>query len=114
MGVGVSARTLSSSCWPTGIPGFQTAWIESVKILIYLPNSYFTGGRGGDEGPAHERDYGSSACVCANEYEVLWVDRSTGAHVDGVHRDDEDAHVPRLHVNARARGARSNAAILQK
>src|SRR6266436_4035615 len=86
--------------------------ILNVKNLIYRIAILFTGGRGGDEGPAHERDYGSSACACANEYEVLWVDRSTGAHVDGVHRDDEDAHVPRLHVNARARGARSNAAIL--
>ena len=42
------------------------------------------------------------------------MDRSAGAHADDVHRDDEYAHVPRLHVNGRARGARSNASILQK
>ena len=42
------------------------------------------------------------------------MDRSAGAHVDGVHRDDEDVRVPILHVNDRARGARSNASIPQK
>ena len=42
------------------------------------------------------------------------MDQSTGVHVDGVHRDDEDVRVRRLHVNDRARGARSNASILQK
>ena len=42
------------------------------------------------------------------------MDRLAGAHVDGVHRDDEGARVPRLHVDGRARGARSNASILQK
>ena len=42
------------------------------------------------------------------------MDQSTGAHVDGVHRDDEDVRVRRLHVNDRARGALSNASIRQK
>jgi hypothetical protein len=42
------------------------------------------------------------------------VDRSAGAHVDDAHRDHEDARAPRLRVNGRARGARSNASILQK
>ena len=74
----------------------------------------FIGGRGGDEGPAHEGDYEPSAHACANEYEVLRVDRSAGAHVDDAHRDHEDARAPRLRVNGRARGARSNAATLQK
>ncbi len=74
----------------------------------------FIGGRGGDEGPAHEGDYEPSAHACANEYEVLRVDRSAGAHVDGAHRDDEDARVPRLHVDVRVRGPHSDASILQK
>ena len=74
----------------------------------------FTGGRGGDEGPAHEGDDAPSAHACANEDEVLRVDRSPGAHVDGVHRGDEDARVPRLRVNGRARGAPSDASIHQK
>ena len=42
------------------------------------------------------------------------MDRSAGAHVDDAHRDHEDARAPRLRVNGRARGARSNAAILRK
>ena len=74
----------------------------------------FIGGRGGDEGPAHEGDDEPSAHACANEYEVLRVDRSPGAHVDDVHRGDEDARVPRLRVNGRARGAQSGASIHQK
>ena len=66
------------------IAGAPRRGSESVKILIYRIAILFTGGRGGDEGPAHERDYGSSACACANEYEVLWVDRSVGVYVGGV------------------------------
>ena len=77
-------------------------------------SALFTGGRADDEGPAHEGDYESLDCACANEYEVLRLDRSAGAHVDDVHRDDEDARAPRPHVNGRAGGARSNASILQK
>ena len=42
------------------------------------------------------------------------MDRSAGAHVDGAHRDDEDVRVPILHVNDRARGARSNASTPRK
>jgi len=42
------------------------------------------------------------------------VDRSVGVYVGGVHRDDENARVPILYVGGRARGARSNASILQK
>ena len=52
------------------------------------------GGRGGDEDPAHEGDYEPSAHAGADEYEILRVDRSAGAHADGVHREDEDARVP--------------------
>ena len=81
---------------------------------LFLGQSQFIDDRGGDEDPAHEGDYESSAGVYANEYEVLRLDRSAGAHADDVHRDDEYARVPRLHVNGRARDARSNASILQK
>ena len=76
--------------------------------------SRFIGGRGGDEDPVHVGDYEPSSHACADEYGVLQVDRSAGAHVDGVHHDDEDARGPELHVDAGARGARSDASIHQK
>src|SRR5262249_9210547 len=74
----------------------------------------FISGHGGDEDPAHGGDYEPSAHACADEYGVLRVDRSAGADVDGVHHDDEDARVPKLHADARARCAQSDASILRK
>lgn len=74
----------------------------------------FTGGGGGDESPARECGYASLAGACASVNAVRRVDRSARAHVDGVDRDDGDVRVSELHENVRARGARSNAAILQK
>jgi hypothetical protein len=53
------------------------------------------GGRGGDEGPAHEGGCEPSARACADEYEALRADRSAGVRVDDAYRDGEDARVPR-------------------
>jgi hypothetical protein len=98
----------------TGTRG-QLPSLDAAEVLVnQATKSQSIGGRGGDEGPAHDGDCELSDCACANEYEVLQMDRLAGAHVDGVHRDDEGARVPRLHVDGRARGARSNASILQK
>ena len=89
--------------------------MQSRKISTTAPPAvFFSGGRADDVGPAGERGYGSTVRACANECAVLRVDRSKGAHVDGADRDDERVHVPRLYVDGRVRGARSNAAILQK
>ena len=74
----------------------------------------FTGGHAGDECPAREGDYESLADACANEYEVLQADQSTGAHVDGVRRASAGARVPRPHAYEDVRDARSNASTLQK
>ena len=66
------------------------------------------GVRGGAEGPAHERYYGSSACAFANEHEVLRVYRSPGAHVDVLVEFMVTMRmlmVQGFHVNGRAPGA---------
>jgi hypothetical protein len=66
-------------------------------------------GRGGGEGPEREGDYEPSARASANECEAPQEGRSAGAHADFARRDDEGARVPKPHVDARVRGARSNA-----
>src|ERR1700733_3978216 len=73
-----------------------------------------TGDGGGDEGPGHDCGDASLAGVCADGNAALRRDRSAGADADGVDRAGEDGRVPEPHVNGRAHGALSDAAILQK
>jgi hypothetical protein len=74
----------------------------------------FMGGHACDECPAHEGDYDSSGRACANEYEVLRVDRCVGADVYDVRRAGEGVRVPEPRGNEGAHDARSDASILQK
>src|ERR1700676_3841323 len=65
--------------------------------------------RGGDANPAGERDDAPGADGGGHGNAVLLEDRLVRAHVDGVRRDDADAHAPGPRGRDRVRDVRSNA-----